>query len=92
MDYEYDFYVTSLDSLIGEILHMPEAYPILEMFLQLQKKLGDKMFLKGGAATQFYISITTQGTSIRDTRLANRLFQKATGQNRLGIGGFSPFR
>lgn len=26
----------------------------LEMFLQLQKKLGDKIILKGGAATQFY--------------------------------------
>jgi hypothetical protein len=25
----------------------------LEMFLQLQKKLGDKIILKGGAATQF---------------------------------------
>jgi len=26
----------------------------LEMFLQLQEKLGDKIILKGGAATQFY--------------------------------------
>lgn len=29
MDYGYDFYVTGLDSLIGEILHVPEAYPVL---------------------------------------------------------------
>lgn len=36
----------------------------LEMFLQLQKKLGDKIVLKGGAATQFYIPITAQRTSI----------------------------
>jgi len=36
----------------------------LEMFLQLQKKLGDKILLKGGAATQFYIPITSQRTSI----------------------------
>lgn len=36
----------------------------LEMFLQLQKKLGDKILLKGGAATQFYIPITAQRTSI----------------------------
>jgi hypothetical protein len=36
----------------------------LEMFLQLQKKLGDKIILKGGAATQFYIPITAQRTSI----------------------------
>ncbi len=27
----------------------------LEMFLQLQKKLGDRIILKGGAATQFYV-------------------------------------
>lgn len=36
----------------------------LEMVLQLQKKLGDKIILKGGAATQFYIPITAQRTSI----------------------------
>lgn len=36
----------------------------LEMFLQLQKKLNDKILLKGGAATQFYIPITAQRTSI----------------------------
>lgn len=36
----------------------------LEMFLQLQKKLGEKIMLKGGAATQFYIPVATQRTSI----------------------------
>jgi len=36
----------------------------LEMFLQLQKELGDKLILKGGAATQFYIPVTAQRTSI----------------------------
>ncbi len=36
----------------------------LEMFLQLQKKLGEKIMLKGGAATQFYIPAATQRTSI----------------------------
>lgn len=36
----------------------------LEMFLQLQKKLNYKILLKGGAATQFYVPITAQRTSI----------------------------
>lgn len=36
----------------------------LEMFLQLQKRLGDKIILKGGAATQFYIPVAAQRTSI----------------------------
>lgn len=36
----------------------------LEMFLQLQEKLGDIIILKGGAATQFYVPVTTQRTSI----------------------------
>lgn len=36
----------------------------LEMFLQLQKNLGDKIILKGGAATQFYLPISNQRTSI----------------------------
>jgi hypothetical protein len=36
----------------------------LEMFLQLQNKLGDKIILKGGAATQFYIPVEFQRTSI----------------------------
>ncbi|MDD2401879.1 MAG: nucleotidyl transferase AbiEii/AbiGii toxin family protein [Clostridia bacterium] len=36
----------------------------LEMFLQLQKKLGNKIILKGGAATQFYIPVIAQRTSI----------------------------
>ncbi len=29
MNYGYDFYITGLDSLIGEIPHVPEAYPVL---------------------------------------------------------------
>ena len=29
IEYGYDFYITGLDSLVGEILHMPENYPIL---------------------------------------------------------------
>jgi len=36
----------------------------LEMFLQLQKKIGDNIILKGGAATQFYVPVTSQRTSI----------------------------
>jgi hypothetical protein len=36
----------------------------LEMFLQLQSRLGDKIILKGGAATQFYLPISSQRTSI----------------------------
>ena len=36
----------------------------LEMFLQFQKKLGDRIILKGGAATQFYVPISAQRTSI----------------------------
>lgn len=29
IDYGYNLYITGLDSLIGEMLHMPEKYPIL---------------------------------------------------------------
>lgn len=36
----------------------------LEIFLQLQARLGDKIILKGGAATQFYIPVAFQRTSI----------------------------
>jgi len=36
----------------------------LEMFLQLQQKLGDSIILKGGAAAQFYIPPTHQRTSV----------------------------
>jgi predicted nucleotidyltransferase component of viral defense system len=36
----------------------------LEMFLQIQRRLGDKIILKGGAATQFYLPISMQRTSI----------------------------
>ena len=32
----------------------------MEIFLQLQSKLGDKIILKGGAAVQFYIPTTSQ--------------------------------
>jgi len=28
-NYGYDFYITGLDSLIGELLHVPEKYPVL---------------------------------------------------------------
>ena len=36
----------------------------IEMFLQLQNKLGDKIILKGGAAAQFYIPVISQRASI----------------------------
>lgn len=29
IDYGYDFYISGLDSLVGEILHVPETYPAL---------------------------------------------------------------
>ncbi len=34
----------------------------LELFLQIQKILGDRIVLKGGAATQFYLPIKAQRT------------------------------
>jgi len=40
----------------------------LEILLQLKKCLGDKVILKGGAASQFYIPIEAQRISI-DTDL-----------------------
>lgn len=36
----------------------------LEIFLQLQRILGDKIILKGGAAIQFYIPMANQRASI----------------------------
>ena len=36
----------------------------LEILLQLQKRLGDKVVLKGGAAAQFYIPVEAQRTSV----------------------------
>ncbi len=36
----------------------------LEIFLQLQKILGDRLVLKGGAAVQFYLPISDQRTSV----------------------------
>lgn len=29
IDFGYDYYITGLDSLVGEILHIPEKYPVL---------------------------------------------------------------
>ncbi len=36
----------------------------LEIFLQIQKRMGNRILLKGGAATQFYIPIDSQRTSV----------------------------
>lgn len=36
----------------------------LEIFLQIQKNLRDKVVLKGGAAAQFYIPVDWQRTSV----------------------------
>ena len=36
----------------------------LELFLHIQKILGDKIILKGGAATQFYLPKEAQRTSV----------------------------
>ena len=37
---------------------------VLELFLHIQKILGDKIILKGGAATQFYLPRDAQRTSV----------------------------
>lgn len=47
IDYGYDFYITGLDSLIGEILHIPEQYPVLLVvealgIKELQDSLSEK--------------------------------------------------
>lgn len=36
----------------------------LELFLQIQSILGDRIVLKGGAATQFYLPVEMQRTSV----------------------------
>lgn len=36
----------------------------LELFLQIQRILGDRIVLKGGAATQFYLPREAQRTSV----------------------------
>ena len=36
----------------------------LELFLQIQKRLGEHIVLKGGAAIQFYLPIEAQRTSV----------------------------
>ena len=36
----------------------------LELFLQMQDRLGDRVVLKGGAATQFYLPKEVQRTSV----------------------------
>lgn len=36
----------------------------LELFLQIQKRLGSHIVLKGGAATQFYLPVEAQRTSV----------------------------
>ena len=36
----------------------------LELFLQIQKRLGEHIILKGGAATQFYLPVEAQRTSV----------------------------
>jgi len=47
MEYGYNFYITGLDSLVGEILHMPENYPVLVIIQEtnmkvIQEVLNDK--------------------------------------------------
>jgi len=36
----------------------------LELFLQIQSRLGENIVLRGGAATQFYLPIEAQRTSV----------------------------
>lgn len=36
----------------------------LELFLQIQNRLGEHIVLKGGAATQFYLPVEAQRTSV----------------------------
>lgn len=49
IDYGYNFYITGLDSLVGEILHIPEKYPVLLVveeagIKEIQEALSEKEF------------------------------------------------
>lgn len=50
----------------------------LEILLQLQKRLGDKVVLKGGAAAQFYIPVEAQRTSVDIDLLCSASEQEVT--------------
>lgn len=50
IDYGYDFYITGIDSLIGEILHIPENYPVLIIIeesgmMEIQELLNEREFI-----------------------------------------------
>ena len=52
-------------STTNDIVAMMELFLWdLELFLQIQKRLGEHIVLKGGAATQFYLPIEAQRTSV----------------------------
>ena len=62
----------------------------LEILLQLQKRLGDKVVLKGGAAAQFYIPVEAQRTSVDIdllffASLKSPLLQNKFPRHRVGI-------
>ena len=44
---------------------------LLELFLQIQARLGERIVLKGGAATQFYLPKEAQRTSVDIDMLFN---------------------
>lgn len=50
INYGYDFYITGLDSLTGELLHLPEKYPVLLVtedagIAEIQEILSQKDFI-----------------------------------------------
>lgn len=49
---------------LGNIMRMELFIWDLEMYLQIQSRLDEKIILKGGAATQFYLPIEFQRTSV----------------------------
>lgn len=58
----------------------------LELFLHIQKILGDKIILKGGAATQFYLPRDAQRTSVTGRKI---IVDTYGGMARHGGGAFS---
>lgn len=64
-DFEREIFAARMDELGFKNMARMELFLWdLELFLQIQKILGDRIVLKGGAATQFYLPREIQRTSV----------------------------
>lgn len=93
IEYGYDFYITGIDSLIGEVLHVPESYPVLVVMeeagmKEIQETLGARDLIVITEKDRIFTKDSFLGKKVDAYLISGRDFSLASDSIALKEKGF----